>query len=251
MTSFSSWFHHTANPGVFLRISKPCLRFLCCASILFLVIGLSWGLFFAPSDWQQGDMMRIMYIHVPMAWLASACYFSLALCGILSLIWRHSLAEIAATEIAPIGASAAALCLITGSLWGKPTWGTWWAWDARLTSVLILFFLYLGHIGITHAFDDHRRGQKAAAILALAGVLDLPIIKFSVQWWNSLHQADSITLTHAPTMSWSLLYPLLLSTLGFSFGAGWLIITRIHAAIFEKRFYNLLLKNNEESAHPL
>lgn len=242
MPSFSSWFHRTANPGVFLRITKPCLPFLSGFSLLFLSIGLIWGLFFTPADWQQGDMMRVMYIHVPMAWLASACYFSLAICALLSLIWRHSLADLAAMEIGPIGAASAALCLITGSLWGKPTWGTWWAWDARLTSVLILFFLYLGHIALIRAFDDPRRGQKAAAILALAGALDLPIIKFSVQWWNSLHQADSITLTHAPTISWSLLYPLIFSTLGFTLGASTLIITRLHAAILEKRFYNLLLQ---------
>ena len=162
---------------------------------------LIWGLFFAPADWQQGDTVRIMYVHVPFAWLASAGYFSLAVCSFVSLVWRHPLADLAAVEIGPVGAAFTAVCLATGSLWGKPTWGAWWVWDARLTSVFVLFLLYLGHIALVRAFDDPTRGYRAGAILALVGVINLPIIKFSVDWWNTLHQPASIGLTGAPTIA--------------------------------------------------
>ena len=155
--------------------------------------------------------MRIMYVHVPSAWLASAGYLALAVCSVLSLVWRHPLADLAAVEIGPVGAGFTALCLATGSLWGKPMWGAWWVWDARLTSVLVLFFLYLGHIALVRAFDDPERGYRAGAILALVGVVNLPIIKFSVDWWNTLHQPATITLTGAPTMYVGMLWPLLVS----------------------------------------
>ena len=139
--------------------------------------------------------MRIMYVHVPSAWLASSGYFGLALASLFSLVWRHPLADLAAVEIGPVGAGFTALCLATGSLWGKPMWGAWWVWDARLTSVLVLLFLYLGHIVLVRAFDDPVRGYRAGSILALVGVINLPIIKFSVDWWNTLHQPASIGLT--------------------------------------------------------
>ena len=157
-----------------------------------------------------------MYIHVPAAWLASAGYVGLALCSLAALVWRHPLADLAAAEIGPVGAGFTALCLATGSLWGKPMWGAWWVWDARLTSVLVLFFLYLGHIALVRAFDDPVRGARAGAILALVGVVNLPIIKFSVDWWNTLHQPATITLTGAPGMHVDMLWPLLVCTLGFT-----------------------------------
>ena len=163
-------------------------------------LGLAWGLFFAPADWQQGDAVRIMYVHVPSAWLASAGYLALALCSVLSLVWRHPLADLAAVESGRSAPVSPRCAWLTGSLWGKPMWGAWWVWDARLTSVLVLFFLYLGHIALVRAFDDPTRGYRAGAILALVGVVNLPIIKFSVDWWNTLHQPASITLTGAPTM---------------------------------------------------
>ena len=186
--------HRFANPGRFLRLSEKLLPWLAVPAILLTVVGLGWGLFFAPADWQQGDAVRIMYVHVPAAWLASSGYFALAICSLLSLVWRHPLADLAAVEIGPVGAGFTALCLASGSLWGKPMWGAWWVWDARLTSVLVLFFLYLGHIVLVRAFDDPVRGYRAGAILALVGVINLPIIKFSVDWWNTLHQPASITL---------------------------------------------------------
>lgn len=235
-----SLFHRYANPGRFLRLAARLQPWLTGLALLFTFAGLGWGLFFAPADWQQGDSVRIMYVHVPTAILASSGYAALAVCGLLSLVWRHPLADLAAVEIGPVGACITAVCLATGSLWGKPMWGTWWVWDARLTSVLVLFFLYLGHIALIRAFDDPQRGYRAAAILALAGAVDLPIIKFSVQWWNTLHQPDSITLTGAPTMSSSMLWPLGLSMLGISLGFSAIVIARLRAAVMESRVRSLL-----------
>lgn len=237
-------FHRFANPGSFYRLVRPGIPYFSGLGIVILAVGLCDGLFFSPSDWQQGETVRIMYLHVPMAWLGTACYAALALCGFLSLVWRHPIADIAALEIGPIGACATALCLITGSLWGKPTWGTWWVWDARLTSMLVLFFLYLGHITLIRAFDDPGRGQKAAAILALIGAVDLPIIKFSVKWWNTLHQPASLTFSNAPTISVSILLPLLLCTLGFTLCTIALISARICAQINERRCLRLLSQEN-------
>ncbi len=233
--------HRTANPGRFLKLGARLQPLLTWPAILLTAIGLGWGLFLSPADWQQGDAVRIMYVHVPAAWLASLGYVALAVCGLLSLVWRHRLADLAAAEIGPVGACVTGLCLVSGSLWGRPTWGAWWVWDARLTSVLVLFFLYLGHVAMVRAFDDPARGARAAAILALAGAVDLPIIKFSVRWWNTLHQPDSITLTGAPTMSLSMLWPLLATTLGFSLGFAALIVARLRAAILEMRLRGLLL----------
>lgn len=235
-----SLFHRYANPGRFLRLAARLQPWLTGLALFFTFAGLGWGLFFAPADWQQGDSVRIMYVHVPTAILASSGYAALAVCGLLSLVWRHPLADLAAVEIGPVGACITAVCLATGSLWGKPMWGTWWVWDARLTSVLVLFFLYLGHIALIRAFDDPQRGYRAAAILALAGAVDLPIIKFSVQWWNTLHQPDSITLTGAPTMSSSMLWPLGLSMLGISLGFAAIVIARLRAAVMESRVRSLL-----------
>jgi heme exporter protein C len=235
------FFHRYANPGRFLRLAARLQPWLNAVALILTACGLIWGLFFSPADWQQGDAVRIMYVHVPTAWLASAGYVALAVCSALSLIWRHPLADLAAAEIGPVGACVTAICLASGSLWGKPMWGAWWVWDARLTSVLVLFFLYLGHIALLRAFDEPQRGYRAGAILALAGAVDLPIIKFSVQWWNTLHQPSSITLTGAPTMSLSMLWPLLLSALGFSFGFAAIVVARLRAAVMEQRVRALLL----------
>ncbi len=192
--------HRFANPGRFLRIAARAQPFLTWPALLLMGAGLFWGLFVSPADYQQGDAVRIMYIHVPCAWLSTAGYTGLAAASFMALVWRHPLADMAAAEIGPVGAAATALCLVTGSLWGKPMWGAWWVWDARLTSVLVLFFLYCGHILIIRAFDDQERGYRAGAILALVGVVNLPIIHYSVQWWNTLHQGNSIGLTGSSTM---------------------------------------------------
>jgi heme exporter protein C len=217
------------------------LPWLALAGVALTAVGLVWGLFFAPADWQQGDAVRIMYVHVPAAWLASAGYVGLAICSVLSLVWRHPLADLAAAEIGPVGAGFTALCLLTGSIWGKPMWGAWWVWDARLTSVLVLFFLYLGHIALVRAFDSPERGYRAGAILALVGVIDLPIIKFSVDWWNTLHQPATITLTGAPTMYVGMLWPLLFTTVGYTLGFAAIVTARLRAAVMERRIRALLM----------
>jgi len=237
--------HRFANPGRFLRLSGVLLPWLAGGGALLTAAGLAWGLFFAPADWQQGDAVRIMYVHVPAAWLASAGYVALALCSVLSLVWRHPLADLAAAEIGPVGAGFTALCLATGSIWGKPMWGAWWVWDARLTSVLVLFFLYLGHVALVRAFDDPVRGYRSGAVLALIGVVNLPVIKFSVDWWNTLHQPASISLTGAPTMYLGMLWPLLLTALGYTLVFAAIVVARTRAAVMERRIRALLLAQAE------
>jgi heme exporter protein C len=167
---------------------------------------------------------------------------------VLSLVWRHPLADLAAAEIAPVGAGFTAVCLATGSLWGKPMWGAWWVWDARLTSVLVLFFLYLGHIALVRAFDDPQRGYRAGAILALVGVVNLPIIKFSVDWWNTLHQPDSITLTGATTMYIGMVWPLFIAAIGYTLVFAALVVARTRAAVMERRIRGLLLARAKSDA---
>ena len=239
--SGGSSLHRFANPGRFLRLSESVLPWLTAAAIVLTVTGLGWGLFVSPADWQQGDAVRIMYVHVPSAWLASAGYVSLALCSLFSLVWRHPLADLAAVEIGPVGAGFTALCLATGSLWGKPMWGAWWVWDARLTSVLVLLFLYLGHIVLVRAFDDPVRGYRAGAVLALAGVVNLPVIKFSVDWWNTLHQPATIKFTQAPSMTSDMLWPLLIAALGFTLSFAAIAVARLRAAVMERRIRGLLM----------
>jgi len=227
--------HRFANPGRFLRLSGRVLPWLVGASLAVLGLGLVWGLAFAPTDWQQGETVRLLFIHVPMAWLAMGGYAGLAVTSLVALVWRHPLADLAARELSPIGAVATALCLATGSLWGKPMWGAWWVWDARLTSVLILFFLWLGHAALTRAFDDAERGARMGAILALVGAVNVPIVKFSVDWWNTLHQPASVTRLDAPAMHVDILYPLLVCAVGFSLAFAALVLANTRAAVMERR----------------
>lgn len=232
--------HRFANPGRFLRLAARVQPWLTWPAMLFTLAGVAGGLFLSPADYQQGDTVRIMYIHVPCAMLAEGGFWGLAAVSLISIVWRHPLADLAAMEIGPVGAAATALCLATGSLWGKPTWGTYWVWDARLTSVLVLFFLYVGHMMLIRAFDDQERGYRAAAIMALVGAVDLPIIKYSVNWWNTLHQPASITLTGAPTISGSLLWPLALTMVGLTLGFAAIVTARLRAAVMERRIRGLL-----------
>ena len=201
--------HRFANPKRFNKLADRILPW----SIAAMVGLFAWGLYLAliqsPADYQQSETVRLMYIHVPAAWMAMFSYAAMAGASGVSLIWRHPLADLAAKAIAPIGAMFTALALITGSLWGKPMWGTWWVWDARLTSVLVMFFMYLGYMALWRAIDDPAKAAKAAAILALVGVINLPVIKFSVEWWNTLHQPASVVKMGGPSIDPSMLWPLL------------------------------------------
>ena len=227
--------HRFANPARFLRLADAILPWCSGATVILLVAGLYLGLFVAPPDYQQGESVRIMYVHVPAAWMAMFVYTCLAVTSAVALIWRHPLADLAAQAAAPIGAAFTLIALVTGSLWGKPMWGTWWVWDARLTSVLVLFFLYLGHIALANGVDDPTRGAKAAAILALVGFVNVPIIKFSVDWWSTLHQPASVLRLGGPTIDRSMLWPLFLMGLAFTLLFVTLLLVRIKAALLAAR----------------
>lgn len=210
-----SQIHQFANPTRFMRLSESVLPWSAGAAIVLFAVGIYLGLFVAPPDYQQGETVRIMYVHVPAATMASAVYALMAAASAVALIWKHQLAQVLARAAAPIGAMFTLIALFTGALWGKPTWGTWWVWDARLTSVLVMLFLYLGYIGLHQSFEDRRRGAKAAAILAVVGAINLPIIKFSVDWWHTLHQGASIIKLEGPSIHPDILIPLLFMWAGF------------------------------------
>ncbi len=197
-----------ANPVRFDRIARRVLPFAAIGAAVLGAIGLYFALFNSPADYQQGETVRIMYVHVPAAWMALLCYSSMAIASAAGFIWKHPLADVAAKETAPIGAAFTFLALFTGSLWGKPMWGAWWAWDARLTSVLVLFFLYIGYMALWRAVPDKSRAAKLAAILAIVGFVNVPVIKFSVDWWNSLHQPASIMRAGGPSIHPDMLTPL-------------------------------------------
>ena len=209
------WFHKFGSPPHFYRIAGRWIPWLTWIFLLLLAVGLYGGLVEAPPDYQQGDSYRIMFVHVPAAWMSLFIYVVMAVCGAIIIIWRMKLAEVVLISSAPIGVSFTFLALVTGSLWGKPMWGTYWVWDARLTSELILLFLYLGIIGLHNAIDDKRTASRAVAILALVGVVNIPIIHYSVEWWNSLHQGPTVTKFDKPSIHWSMLLPLLLMALAF------------------------------------
>ena len=231
-----------ANPNRFMRLSAAVVPWMAGATVIFGAAGLYLGLFQAPADYQQGESVRIMYVHVPAAWMALFCYTSMAAASATALIWKHPLADLAARSTAPIGICFTFLALITGSLWGKPMWGTWWVWDARLTSVLVLFFLYLGYMALVNAFDDPARGAKAAAVLALVGFVNVPIIKFSVDWWNSLHQPASVRKLGGPSIHPSMLAPLLLMALAFTTYYFWVLLVRLRAEILSTKIRAVRLR---------
>src|SRR5215471_4074415 len=224
-----------ANPARFMRLSAKVVPWCGWTAAVVLAVGLFWSLVVAPPDYQQGDTVRIMYVHVPAAWMALSIYLFVAAASAVALVWRHPLAEVAARAAAPIGAAFTLVCLATGSLWGRPMWGAWWVWDARLTSVLVLFFLYLGYIALVNAFDDAARGGRAGAVLALVGVVNLPIIKFSVDWWNTLHQPASVMKLGGPSIDVSMLVPLLVMAVAFTLVFVALLLVRIRAAITERK----------------
>lgn len=234
-----------ANPNRFMQWSAKLLPGCAILTAALLGVGTWLALFVAPADYQQGDAVRIMYVHVPAAWMASFVYGVIALSSTVALIWRHPLADIAAREAAPLGAGFTLLCLVSGSLWGEPMWGTWWVWDARLTSVLVLFFLYLGYIALVNAFDEPTRGARAGAILALVGAVNLPIIKFSVDWWNTLHQPASVFRIGGPTIAPAMLWPLLLMALGFTLFFVTLLLLRMRSALMAAKLRALRLQQSQ------
>jgi heme exporter protein C len=243
--------HRFANPARFLRLSGKVLPWASVLAVLLLGAGLYFALFDSPPDYQQGESVRIMYIHVPAAWMALSVYTLIALASAIALVWKHPLAHIAAKAASPIGAGFTFIALATGSLWGKPMWGTWWVWDARLTSVLILFFLYLGHMALMTAFEDASRGERAAAILALVGFVNVPIIKFSVDWWNTLHQPASILRMGGPTIDSAMLLPLFLMAFGYMAYFAAVLILRMRAELTARKIRALRMARVHGSAEVL
>jgi heme exporter protein C len=238
--------HRLANPARFLRVANALAPWFLAGSVLLGLVGLWQGLVVSPDDYQQGDTVRIMYVHVPGAYMGLAIYLAMAVSSAMYLIWKHPLADVMARAAAPIGAAFTLICLVTGGLWGKPMWGAYWVWDARLTSMLILFFLYLGHMALTSAFDDPNRGARAGAVLALVGVVNLPIIKFSVDWWNTLHQPASVLRFEdgaiaAPTIPGEMLLPLFLMLGSFKLLFLVLTIWRIRGELAQAKLRNLAL----------
>src|SRR5512143_520623 len=237
-----------ANPTRFLSLVDRALPWLTGVTLVLLGIGLYLSLFVAPPDYQQGETVKIMFIHVPSAWLAMFGYMLIAASALGTLIWRHPLADVAAKTAAPIGATFTFVALVTGSLWGKPMWGTYWVWDARLTSVLVLFLLYLGVIAVWRTVEDPSRAARAAAILTIVGALDLPIIKFSVDWWNTLHQPASVFRAGGPTIHPALLAPLLIMAVAFTLLFVTLLLAAMRNEILRRRVRTLRLMQASAAA---
>lgn len=209
------WFHKWTSPKWFFQMSQSWLPWLLGLAAILIPIALIWGLAFAPPDYQQGNSFRIFYIHLPSVILAQSVFMMMAVAGFVALIWRIKLAYIFIKVAAPFGAAMTLLGLCTGAIWGAPTWGTWWEWDARLTSTLIQFFLYLGVIAIFASMETFESAGKSASLTAIVGVVNIPIIKYSVEWWNTLHQPPTFTLTEAPAMPAEMWMPALISVIGF------------------------------------
>jgi len=238
-------FNYFANPTRYLRLISKLQPIAMVVTILTIGAGLYYALFKSPPDYQQSETVRMMYVHVPAAWMAMFCYVGLACSSAVALIWRHMVADIVAKSTAPIGACFTFLALATGSLWGKPMWGTWWVWDARLTSVLILFFLYLGYMVLYNAFDEPTRGARAAAILSIVGVINVPIIKFSVDWWNTLHQPASVVKLDGPAIHPSMLTPLMLMAVGYTAFYFWVLFIRTRAELNDNKVRALRIRQAE------
>ena len=237
-----------ANPTRFLSLVGRILPWLTAATLVLLGIGLYLAFFVAPPDYQQGETVKIMFIHVPSAWLAMFGYMLIAVAALGTLIWRHPLADVAGKAAAPIGATFTFVALVTGSLWGKPMWGTYWVWDARLTSVLVLFLLYLGLLALWQAIEEPGRAGRAAAILALVGAVNVPIIHYSVVWWNTLHQPASVFRMGGPTIAPSLLAPLLVMAIAFTLLFVLLHLIAMRAEILRRRVRALQQSQVERAA---
>lgn len=238
--------HKYANPARFLRLTSYIFPWVAVLTVLLLGAGLYYGLFVSPEDYQQGDTVRIMFVHVPAAWMSMSVYSMMAISAATGLIWKHPVADLSAKAAAPIGACFTFLALVTGSLWGQPMWGTYWVWDARLTSMLILFFLYLGYMAIWESYDDPSKAAKAAAILVLVGAINVPVIKFSVDWWNTLHQPASVATMEGPKIHASILTPLLIMGAAYMSLFVTVFIIRVKSEILGRRLRMLRLVQLED-----
>jgi heme exporter protein C len=224
-------FSRFANPQRFMGLARWLTPLMGWAALITLAFGLWQALFASPAEAEHGETVRIMYVHVPAAWSSMAAYSSIAVASLVSFVWRHPLADMAARSLALPGAAFTALALITGSLWGKPDWGTYWQWDGRMTSVLILFFIYIGYMAIWQVIEDRKRASRIAAITAMVGWVNIPIIKFSVEWWNTLHQPATVSMPDGPGLAPELLLPLMLMAFGYTFLLGWLTLRNMQAEI--------------------
>jgi heme exporter protein C len=227
--------HRFANPARFLRIARVVAPTAGWIAIAALLAGAVFGLLLSPPDYQQSETVRIMYVHVPAAWLGLQTYVAMAVAAAVALVWKHPLADLFVKAAAPVGAGFTLLCLVSGSFWGRPTWGTWWVWDARLTSMLVLFFLYVGYIALSGAFDDEERGHRAGTVLVLTGIVDVPIVKFSVEWWNTLHQPASVFRLGGPTIAAEMLWPLGLMVVGFTAFFVWIVCIRLETELLTRK----------------
>ena len=248
-TASQTWTQRLANPTRFMALSGKILPWLTAAAVAVVLYGLYLTFFVAPEDYQQGQTVKIMFIHVPSAWLAMMGYLMIAISSFGLLVFRHPLADVSAKAAAPIGAAFTLLALITGSLWGKPMWGTYWVWDARLTSVLILLFLYLGLMALRSSIEEETLAAKQTAVLGLAGVVILPIIKFSVDWWNTLHQPASVVKLDGPAIHSSILYPLMVNAIGFSLLFFALHMKGMRNEVLRRRVKALRMAEVEQAAH--
>ncbi|MDC1251148.1 heme ABC transporter permease CcmC [Gammaproteobacteria bacterium] len=228
------WLIEMGSPPLFYKWSTKILPWLFISAMLILGIGLFWGLLFAPTDYKQGDVYRILYIHVPSAILGQSIFMFMAFCGFINVIWRAKISGMMLKSAAPIGVSFTLLALVTGSIWGKPTWGTWWVWDARLTSTLILFFIYTALIGLHSTIDDKTKADRAVSILSIVGLAIIPVIKKSVDWWQTLHQPSTFTITSSPSMSPDMYQPLLLCLIGFYLFFALLLTLNLRNEILER-----------------
>lgn len=226
LTKLWAWIQRFASPQYFYQTAGKMVPWFLWGFGILTVVGLYWGLVIAPIDYQQGDSYRIMFLHVPAAWLSMFIYFVMAITASIGLIWRIKVADMMAKSAAPIGAAFTLIALVTGSIWGKPMWGAWWVWDARLTSELILLFLYLAYMALGNAFSNPQSGAKASAILAIVGLINLPIIHYSVNWWNTLHQGASVSKIGAPAIHIDMLIPLLIMAVAFKLFYGGLVLIR-------------------------
>ncbi len=244
-----NWFSALAHPGIFLGWSRHFIKPLIFLTLISFAFGLWFAFFNSPPDYQMGETVRIMYIHVPNAWLAQMVYSIMAVSAIGSLVWRHPLADVAMKAAAPLGAAFTAIALFTGALWGRPTWGTYWEWDGRMTSTLVLFLMYLGLVALWNTFSDQSKGARIIAVFTLVGAINIPIIKFSVEWWNALHQ-PSIISTEGLSMPAEIYTPLLIMTLAFTLLFFTLHLINMRAEIFRRRANTLERQHVIENSMP-